>query len=70
MRKGRRGRPPLTSSLSQRRAPPPSQRLLLQQQQNRKRAGALELRLRKRVRDREGGGELLECFLILVRGLC
>uniref|UniRef100_A0A8C7TB83 [histone H3]-dimethyl-L-lysine(36) demethylase n=1 Tax=Oncorhynchus mykiss TaxID=8022 RepID=A0A8C7TB83_ONCMY len=48
VRKGRRGRPPLTSSLSQRRAPPPSQRLLLQQQQNRKRAGALELRLRKR----------------------
>uniref|UniRef100_A0A8C8ETH9 [histone H3]-dimethyl-L-lysine(36) demethylase n=1 Tax=Oncorhynchus tshawytscha TaxID=74940 RepID=A0A8C8ETH9_ONCTS len=50
VRKGRRGRPPLTSSLSQRRVPPPSQRLLLQQQQNRKRAGALELRLRKRVR--------------------
>uniref|UniRef100_A0A8C7W9P1 [histone H3]-dimethyl-L-lysine(36) demethylase n=1 Tax=Oncorhynchus mykiss TaxID=8022 RepID=A0A8C7W9P1_ONCMY len=50
VRKGRRGRPPLTSSLSQRRAPPPSQRLLLQQQQNRKRAGALELRLRKRIK--------------------
>ncbi|XP_028975124.2 lysine-specific demethylase 2A isoform X2 [Esox lucius] len=50
MRTGRRGRPPLASSLSQRRAPPPSQRLLLQQQQNRKRAGALELRLRKRIK--------------------
>ncbi|XP_038868079.1 lysine-specific demethylase 2A-like [Salvelinus namaycush] len=50
VRKGRRGRPPLTSSLSQRRAPPPSQRLLLQQQQNRKRAGALELRLRKSIK--------------------
>uniref|UniRef100_A0A674BTN3 [histone H3]-dimethyl-L-lysine(36) demethylase n=1 Tax=Salmo trutta TaxID=8032 RepID=A0A674BTN3_SALTR len=50
LRKGRRGRPPLTSSLSQRRAPPPSQRLLLQQQQNRKRAGALELRLRKSIK--------------------
>uniref|UniRef100_A0A8C7H2R2 [histone H3]-dimethyl-L-lysine(36) demethylase n=1 Tax=Oncorhynchus kisutch TaxID=8019 RepID=A0A8C7H2R2_ONCKI len=50
VRKGRRGRPPLTSSLSQRRVPPPSQRLLLQQQQNRKRAGALELRLRKRIK--------------------
>ncbi|XP_055783018.1 lysine-specific demethylase 2A [Salvelinus fontinalis] len=50
VRKGRRGRPPLMSSLSQQRAPPPSQRLLLQQQQNRKRAGALELRLRKRIK--------------------
>uniref|UniRef100_A0A6Q2Z495 [histone H3]-dimethyl-L-lysine(36) demethylase n=1 Tax=Esox lucius TaxID=8010 RepID=A0A6Q2Z495_ESOLU len=60
MRTGRRGRPPLASSLSQRRAPPPSQRLLLQQQQNRKRAGALELRLRKRVR---GAGPWLEGFL-------
>ncbi|KAG7462047.1 hypothetical protein MATL_G00198390 [Megalops atlanticus] len=51
----RRGRLPLPlSSLSQARsrrvAPPPSHRLLLQQQQNRKRAGALELRLGKRMK--------------------
>ncbi|XP_031413961.1 lysine-specific demethylase 2A-like isoform X2 [Clupea harengus] len=47
VREGRRGRRPLTPS---RRLPPPSQRLLLQQQQNRKRAGALELQLRKRIK--------------------
>uniref|UniRef100_A0A667Y1D2 [histone H3]-dimethyl-L-lysine(36) demethylase n=1 Tax=Myripristis murdjan TaxID=586833 RepID=A0A667Y1D2_9TELE len=46
VRRGRRGRPP-----SRPMAPPPSQRLLLQHQQNRKRASALEFRLRKRVRD-------------------
>ncbi|KAM6953365.1 lysine-specific demethylase 2A [Aplochiton taeniatus] len=44
-RRGRRGRPP-----SSRTTPPPSQRLLLQQQQNRKRAGVLELRLKKRIK--------------------
>lgn len=38
---------PMTRS---RRQPPPSQRLLLQHQQNRKRAGALELQLRKRIK--------------------
>uniref|UniRef100_A0A673KBW1 [histone H3]-dimethyl-L-lysine(36) demethylase n=1 Tax=Sinocyclocheilus rhinocerous TaxID=307959 RepID=A0A673KBW1_9TELE len=55
LRIGRKGRPhlslsspPLTRS---RRQPPPSQRLLLQHQQNRRRAGALELQLRKRVRE-------------------
>ncbi|KAL2077852.1 hypothetical protein ACEWY4_027356 [Coilia grayii] len=47
VREGRRGGRPLTPS---RRLPPPSQRLLLQQQQNRKRAGALELQLRKRIK--------------------
>ncbi|XP_030633890.1 lysine-specific demethylase 2A [Chanos chanos] len=50
---GRKGRPPLSPSLPQtrsKRQPPPSQRLLLQQQQNRKRAGALELQLRKRIK--------------------
>ncbi|XP_056129478.1 lysine-specific demethylase 2A isoform X2 [Lampris incognitus] len=45
VRRGRRGRPPSRST-----APPPSQRLLLQHQQNRKRANALELRLRKRIK--------------------
>ncbi|XP_034036915.1 lysine-specific demethylase 2A isoform X2 [Thalassophryne amazonica] len=43
VRRGRRGRPP-----SRPTAPPPSQRLLLQHQQSRKRASALELRLKKR----------------------
>lgn len=43
-RRGKRRRPP-----SRPTAPPPSQKLLLQHQQNRKRASALELRLKKRV---------------------
>uniref|UniRef100_A0A8C4NIQ9 [histone H3]-dimethyl-L-lysine(36) demethylase n=1 Tax=Dicentrarchus labrax TaxID=13489 RepID=A0A8C4NIQ9_DICLA len=43
MRRGRRSRPP-----SRPTAPPPSQKLLLQHQQNRKRASALEHRLKKR----------------------
>uniref|UniRef100_A0A671MR12 [histone H3]-dimethyl-L-lysine(36) demethylase n=1 Tax=Sinocyclocheilus anshuiensis TaxID=1608454 RepID=A0A671MR12_9TELE len=55
LRIGRRGRPPLSPSslplTRSRRQPPPSQRLLLQHQQNRRRAGALELQLRKRVRE-------------------
>ncbi|KAM6924219.1 lysine-specific demethylase 2A isoform 2-T2 [Xenentodon cancila] len=42
-RRGKRARPPGRPS-----APPPSQKLLLQHQQNRKRASALELRLKKR----------------------
>ena len=46
VRRARRGRPPARPT-----APPPSQRLLLQHQQNRKRANALELRLKKRVRE-------------------
>ncbi|XP_048031616.1 lysine-specific demethylase 2A isoform X1 [Megalobrama amblycephala] len=54
LRIGRRGRPPLSTSTPpltrSRRQPPPSQRLLLQHQQNRKRAGALELQLRKRIK--------------------
>lgn len=54
LRIGRRRRPALSPSslplTRSRRQPPPSQRLLLQHQQNRKRAGALELQLRKRVR--------------------
>nr|XP_055034262.1 lysine-specific demethylase 2A [Misgurnus anguillicaudatus] len=54
LRMRRRGRPPLSPySLPltrSRRLPPPSQRLLLQHQQNRKRAGALELQLRKRIK--------------------
>lgn len=54
LRMRRRGRPPLSPySLPltrSRRQPPPSQRLLLQHQQNRKRAGALELQLRKRIK--------------------
>ncbi|KAM7417598.1 hypothetical protein PAMA_017300 [Pampus argenteus] len=41
----RRGRPPARPT-----APPPSQRLLLQHEQNRKRANALELRLKKRIK--------------------
>lgn len=45
VRRGRRSRPP-----SRPTAPPPSQKLLLQHQQNRKRASALELRLKKRVK--------------------
>ncbi|KAM4621990.1 lysine-specific demethylase 2A isoform 1-T2 [Polymixia lowei] len=45
VRRGRRGRPS-----PRRMAPPPSQKLLLQHQQNRKRASALELRLRKRIK--------------------
>lgn len=45
VRRGRRSRP-----TSRPTAPPPSQKLLLQHQQNRKRASALELRLKKRVR--------------------
>ncbi|XP_068596465.1 lysine-specific demethylase 2A [Brachionichthys hirsutus] len=44
-RQGRRSRAP-----SRPTAPPPSQKLLLQHQQNRKRASALELRLKKRMR--------------------
>ncbi|KAM7389807.1 hypothetical protein PAMP_023761 [Pampus punctatissimus] len=43
--RARRGRPP-----ARRTAPPPSQRLLLQHEQNRKRANALELRLKKRIK--------------------
>lgn len=43
-RRGKRTTPP-----SRPTAPPPSQKLLLQHQQNRKRASALELRLKKRV---------------------
>ncbi|XP_053179841.1 lysine-specific demethylase 2A [Scomber japonicus] len=45
VRRTRRGRPPARQI-----APPPSQRLLLQHQQNRKRANALELRLKKRIK--------------------
>ncbi|XP_051275096.1 lysine-specific demethylase 2A [Dicentrarchus labrax] len=45
MRRGRRSRPP-----SRPTAPPPSQKLLLQHQQNRKRASALEHRLKKRIK--------------------
>lgn len=45
VRRARRGRPPARPT-----APPPSQRLLLQHQQNRKRANALELRLKKRIK--------------------
>uniref|UniRef100_A0A4W6DI03 [histone H3]-dimethyl-L-lysine(36) demethylase n=1 Tax=Lates calcarifer TaxID=8187 RepID=A0A4W6DI03_LATCA len=45
VRRGRRSRPQ-----SRPTAPPPSQKLLLQHQQNRKRASALELRLKKRVK--------------------
>ncbi|XP_030000749.1 lysine-specific demethylase 2A [Sphaeramia orbicularis] len=44
-RRGRRGRPP-----SRPTAPPPSQKLLLQHQQNRKRASALELRLKRQIK--------------------
>ncbi|KAM6924218.1 lysine-specific demethylase 2A isoform 1-T1 [Xenentodon cancila] len=44
-RRGKRARPPGRPS-----APPPSQKLLLQHQQNRKRASALELRLKKRIK--------------------
>ncbi|XP_041846241.1 lysine-specific demethylase 2A [Melanotaenia boesemani] len=44
-RRGRRSRPPGRPT-----APPPSQKLLLQHQQNRKRASALELRLKKRIK--------------------
>ncbi|XP_052006130.1 lysine-specific demethylase 2A-like isoform X2 [Xyrauchen texanus] len=53
LRMRRRGRPPLSPRsplLTRRRQPPPSQKLLLQHQQNRKRAGALELQLRKRIK--------------------
>ncbi|XP_051945104.1 lysine-specific demethylase 2A-like [Xyrauchen texanus] len=50
----RRGRPALSPRspllTRSRRQPPPSQKLLLQHQQNRKRAGALELQLRKRIK--------------------
>ncbi|XP_070768972.1 lysine-specific demethylase 2A [Enoplosus armatus] len=45
VRRGRRSRPP-----SRPTAPPPSQKLLLQHQQNRKRASALDLRLKKRIK--------------------
>ncbi|KAM9849998.1 lysine-specific demethylase 2A [Aulostomus maculatus] len=45
VRRVKRGRPP-----SRPTAPPPSQRLLLQHQQSRKRANALELRLKKRIK--------------------
>ncbi|XP_068181762.1 lysine-specific demethylase 2A isoform X1 [Antennarius striatus] len=45
MRQGRR-----SSALSRPTAPPPSQKLLLQHQQNRKRASALEQRLKKRIK--------------------
>ncbi|XP_056295326.1 lysine-specific demethylase 2A [Pseudoliparis swirei] len=44
----RRAKPSRSSSRST--APPPSQKLLLQHQQNRKRANALELRLKKRIK--------------------
>ncbi|XP_023137986.1 lysine-specific demethylase 2A [Amphiprion ocellaris] len=44
-RRGRRSRSPGRPT-----APPPSQKLLLQHQQNRKRASALELRLKKRIK--------------------
>lgn len=44
----RRGRP--SKPMGRPTAPPPSQKLLLQHQQNRKRASALELRLRKRIK--------------------
>ncbi|XP_008281838.1 lysine-specific demethylase 2A isoform X2 [Stegastes partitus] len=44
-RGGRRSRSPVRPT-----APPPSQKLLLQHQQNRKRASALELRLKKRIK--------------------
>ncbi|XP_076878503.1 lysine-specific demethylase 2A isoform X2 [Brachyhypopomus gauderio] len=53
LRLGRRGRPPLSPSLAltrSRRQPPPSQRILIQHQQSRRRAGALELQHRKRVK--------------------
>ncbi|XP_036424721.1 lysine-specific demethylase 2A isoform X1 [Colossoma macropomum] len=50
----RKGRPPLSPSslplTRSRRQPPPSQRLLLQHQQSRKRASALELQHRKRIK--------------------
>nr|XP_020447420.1 lysine-specific demethylase 2A [Monopterus albus]XP_020447426.1 lysine-specific demethylase 2A [Monopterus albus]XP_020447431.1 lysine-specific demethylase 2A [Monopterus albus] len=45
MRRGRRSELP-----SRPTAPPPSQKLLLQHQENRKRASALELRLKKRIK--------------------
>ncbi|KAF3693941.1 Lysine-specific demethylase 2A [Channa argus] len=45
VRRGRRNKLP-----SRPTAPPPSQNLLLQHQQNRKRASALELRLKKRIK--------------------
>ncbi|KAM3836021.1 lysine-specific demethylase 2A-like, partial [Diretmus argenteus] len=45
VRRGRRGRPSPQPTV-----PPPSQRLLMQHQQNRKRASALEFRLRKRIK--------------------
>ncbi|XP_029020466.1 lysine-specific demethylase 2A isoform X2 [Betta splendens] len=45
MRQGRHNNAP-----SRPTAPPPSQKLLLQHQQNRKRASALELRLKKRIK--------------------
>ncbi|KAM6952260.1 lysine-specific demethylase 2A isoform 1-T1 [Lycodopsis pacificus] len=44
----RQGR--LSRASSRSTAPPPSQKLLLQHQQNRKRANALELRLKKRIK--------------------
>ncbi|XP_055015145.1 lysine-specific demethylase 2A [Boleophthalmus pectinirostris] len=44
-KRSRRGKP-----VSRPTAPPPSQRLLLQHQQSRKRASALELQLRKRIK--------------------
>uniref|UniRef100_A0A7N6BR34 [histone H3]-dimethyl-L-lysine(36) demethylase n=1 Tax=Anabas testudineus TaxID=64144 RepID=A0A7N6BR34_ANATE len=47
--RGKQSKPP-----SRPTAPPPSQKLLLQHQQNRKRASALELRLKKRVKWRLG----------------
>ncbi|XP_056327861.1 lysine-specific demethylase 2A [Danio aesculapii] len=54
LRIARRGRSSISPSslpmTRSRRQPPPSQRLLLQHQQNRKRAGALELQLRKRIK--------------------
>lgn len=43
--RGKSSKPP-----SRPTAPPPSQKLLLQHQQNRKRASALELRLKKKVK--------------------
>ncbi|XP_056238534.1 lysine-specific demethylase 2A [Seriola aureovittata] len=45
VKRGKRSRPQ-----SRPTAPPPSQKLLLQHQQNRKRASALELRLKKRIK--------------------
>ncbi|KAI4893783.1 hypothetical protein NFI96_033972, partial [Prochilodus magdalenae] len=54
LRFARRSRPPLSPSsfplTRSRRQPPPSQRLLLQHQQSRKRASALELQHRKRIK--------------------